>query len=175
MDKRELEVLIGEVLARILRRDYRLTWPPETARRFLRRRQVEELSGLSCSAIYKRMEKGTFPKPFRISGRRIAWLESDVVDWMRACMIDGYAPEGNLARPGVRMKKTAPGTVDAVPRVKSENEASVPYADRISSTAPSQQVERSQRGHDRDLSAPKRFQEAARSRRASLAAKHHDA
>ncbi len=51
--------------------------------RFLRRKKVEEMTGLPRSTIYDRVRKGTFPAPLDLGGGHIvAWLESDVIRWM---------------------------------------------------------------------------------------------
>ena len=51
-------------------------------RRFLRRRKVEETTGLSTSSIYDQMSKGLFPRPIKLSENRVAWLEDEVEAWM---------------------------------------------------------------------------------------------
>lgn len=50
--------------------------------RFIRRRAVENRTGLSRSTIYLMMQNGEFPKPVRIGNRAVAWLESEVDDWI---------------------------------------------------------------------------------------------
>ncbi len=50
--------------------------------KFIRRHIVEEMTGLSRSAIYAAMDDGRFPRPVRIGKRAVAWRESDVLDWM---------------------------------------------------------------------------------------------
>lgn len=50
--------------------------------RLLRRPEVEHLTGLSRSCIYKRMEEGSFPKAIPIGGRLVAWKESDIEKWI---------------------------------------------------------------------------------------------
>ncbi len=52
--------------------------------RFLRRRSVEDRTGLSRSTIYLFVQNGTFPRPVRIGGRAVAWLESDIDVWIEA-------------------------------------------------------------------------------------------
>lgn len=52
--------------------------------KFLRRRQVEDLTGLKRSALYDRMADGTFPKPVSLEGKAVAWLESEIAAWMEA-------------------------------------------------------------------------------------------
>ncbi|WP_337247545.1 helix-turn-helix transcriptional regulator [Vibrio sp. V39_P1S14PM300] len=36
--------------------------------------------------MYELMKNGEFPKSFTVSGKRKAWLESDVEDWMMSKM-----------------------------------------------------------------------------------------
>lgn len=49
---------------------------------FLNLEQVETKTTLCKSTIYKLMKNGEFPKNFTVSGKRKAWLESDVEGWM---------------------------------------------------------------------------------------------
>jgi prophage regulatory protein len=49
--------------------------------RFLRRPEVERVTGLGRSTIYDKMEKGEFPKPVPLSGGAVGWLESEIADW----------------------------------------------------------------------------------------------
>ena len=48
---------------------------------FMRRRDVEKVTGLPRSTIYLMMAEGRFPKPIRISSKSVAWLESDIANW----------------------------------------------------------------------------------------------
>ena len=50
----------------------------------LRRKQVEQLTGLSRSSIYSAMQCGAFPKPIRLLGRSVAWTQSSVDQWIAA-------------------------------------------------------------------------------------------
>ncbi len=52
------------------------------AEKHLRRRAVEELTGLSRSTIYDLMSKGQFPRPVKLTGRAVAWPESALVAWL---------------------------------------------------------------------------------------------
>ena len=49
---------------------------------FLNLEQVTTKTTLCKSTIYELMKVGEFPKNFTVSGKRKAWLESDVEDWM---------------------------------------------------------------------------------------------
>jgi predicted DNA-binding transcriptional regulator AlpA len=44
--------------------------PVPVATRFLRRREVQARTGLSCSTIYRFMAQGKFPRAIAIDGRR---------------------------------------------------------------------------------------------------------
>jgi prophage regulatory protein len=50
--------------------------------RLLRRRQVEEKTGLSRASIYAAMGAGTFPTPITIGPNRVAWLEAEIDQWI---------------------------------------------------------------------------------------------
>ena len=49
---------------------------------FLRRKQVEQRTGLSRSTLYQFIKDGAFPKPVPLGRRAVGWLESEVVDWI---------------------------------------------------------------------------------------------
>ncbi|OWJ78583.1 helix-turn-helix transcriptional regulator [Haematobacter genomosp. 1] len=50
----------------------------------LRRRAVEEITGLSRSTIYDLMSKGLFPRPVKLTGKAVAWPESAIADWLES-------------------------------------------------------------------------------------------
>lgn len=52
------------------------------ATRYLRRKLVEELTGLSRSTIYDLMSKGQFPRPVKLTGKAVAWPENDITTWL---------------------------------------------------------------------------------------------
>ena len=54
--------------------------------RFLRVRDVLEMTGMSRSFIYAQMAEGTFPKQIQLGPRAIVWNEREVVQWMEDCM-----------------------------------------------------------------------------------------
>ena len=49
--------------------------------KYLRRREVEKVTGLSRSTIYRRIDQGTFPRPFDLGGNAVRWRERDLVVW----------------------------------------------------------------------------------------------
>ena len=53
--------------------------------KLLRRKAVEEITGLSRSSIYAKMEKGTFPKPIKLGIKAVAWKHSDIQAWIQSC------------------------------------------------------------------------------------------
>ena len=50
----------------------------------IRRRQVEQLVQLSRSTIYAAVKSQTFPAPYRIGARAVAWRVSEVEQWLAA-------------------------------------------------------------------------------------------
>ncbi|EMK3318926.1 AlpA family transcriptional regulator [Vibrio vulnificus] len=53
--------------------------------RFLRIQDVMSLTGLGRSTIYKFMADETdFPKSVPLGGRAVAWVESEIEDWMES-------------------------------------------------------------------------------------------
>lgn len=61
--------------------------PPATAaplRRFLRRPEVCDRTGLKTSTLYERIAAREFPAPLKISKRIAVWLEEDVAAWQAA-------------------------------------------------------------------------------------------
>lgn len=49
--------------------------------RFISMAEVVRLTTLSRSTIYRSIAAGTFPKPDRLGPNRIAWPESDILNW----------------------------------------------------------------------------------------------
>lgn len=63
----------------------------KTALTILRRRQVEQRTGLSRSGIYQKLVlnpkrpsyfDSTFPKPISLGGRSVGWVEREVDAWI---------------------------------------------------------------------------------------------
>ena len=52
--------------------------------RFLRLKEVIELTGLSRSTIYKYIDEGLFPRSVPLGGRAVAWVDQEVQDWVLA-------------------------------------------------------------------------------------------
>ncbi|WP_217426170.1 helix-turn-helix transcriptional regulator [Pandoraea commovens] len=50
----------------------------------LRRPDVERITGLSRSSIYAMMKIGEFPRSIPLTGRIVAWLESEILGWVQS-------------------------------------------------------------------------------------------
>jgi prophage regulatory protein len=48
------------------------------AQHLLRRKEVEQWTGLCRSSIYKRMRNGTFPPAIPLGGRRVGWRVGEI-------------------------------------------------------------------------------------------------
>ena len=52
--------------------------------RLLRRREVEDITGLSHSTIYRLMDAGEFPQAKSIGPNCIRWMLSEIIAWMES-------------------------------------------------------------------------------------------
>ena len=50
---------------------------------FLRLQAVKKRTGFESSQIYKLIKQGQFPKQIYLGPQSVAWLESEVTDWMK--------------------------------------------------------------------------------------------
>jgi prophage regulatory protein len=55
-----------------------------TTERFLRIRQVRDITGLPQSSIYEAITKSEFPRQVRLGRQRVGWLESEIRAWQNA-------------------------------------------------------------------------------------------
>lgn len=51
---------------------------------FLRLKDVQRRIPYSRSTIYFKVSRGEFPQPVRLGARAVAWLESDIDQWIAA-------------------------------------------------------------------------------------------
>ncbi|CEO42013.1 AlpA family transcriptional regulator [Photobacterium kishitanii] len=51
--------------------------------RFIRLKEVMHITGLGRSSIYNYMGEGRFPKTVSLGGRAVAWVESEIQDWIK--------------------------------------------------------------------------------------------
>ena len=50
--------------------------------KLIRLKNVIDTTGLARSTIYKYIDKGIFPKAVTLGGRAVAWVESEVQEWI---------------------------------------------------------------------------------------------
>ncbi|OCH41596.1 helix-turn-helix transcriptional regulator [Aliivibrio fischeri] len=62
--------------------------------RLIRLKEVCEVTGLSRSCIYKYIDAGKFPRNVPLGGRAVAWVESEVMEWIQ----DAIAARESLPR-----------------------------------------------------------------------------
>lgn len=43
--------------------------------------QVEEMTSLDITTIYRKMKAGSIPQPVKVGRRRVAWRRSDIAEW----------------------------------------------------------------------------------------------
>ena len=70
--------------------------------RLLRRREVEEITGLSRSSIYRLMQEGEFPRPVKVGPAAVRWRASDIAAWVESRPVstgDIEPPRAALLRP----------------------------------------------------------------------------
>jgi prophage regulatory protein len=53
-------------------------------RRFIKRQAVENITGLSCSEIYRRVAAGSFPAQVSLGPKSVVWIEAEVLAWCEA-------------------------------------------------------------------------------------------
>lgn len=64
--------------------DDTLSGEPERPTRLIRISEVQHRVGLGRSTIYRWMAQGRFPKPARLSGHSVAWIEGEIDAWIAA-------------------------------------------------------------------------------------------
>ncbi len=52
--------------------------------RLIRLKEVVHRVGLGRSTIYRWMDEGKFPKPHSLGGYAVAWLETDIEQWIKS-------------------------------------------------------------------------------------------
>ncbi|SDG75796.1 AlpA family transcriptional regulator [Janthinobacterium sp. YR213] len=80
--------------------------PPATPtlneERFIRLAEVLATCGKSRSSIYEGIKEGTFPAPVKLKGRSSAWLKSEILQWMQACVAARHPVAGTKQAPRSR-------------------------------------------------------------------------
>ena len=67
--------------------------------RIIQSRDLPTFTGLNQTRLDELIAAGTFPKPVKLSSRRVGWLESEIITWQQARIAErdrqhnGAAPE----------------------------------------------------------------------------------
>ena len=62
----------------------------------LRRKDVQQQTGLPRSTLYKMMRDGLFPEPVKIGARSVAWPASEVKAWIDSKVRQTYCNQEGL-------------------------------------------------------------------------------
>jgi prophage regulatory protein len=52
--------------------------------KFIRRRQLTEKTGLSYPTLWRKERSGDFPRRRRLGPNSVAWIETEVDEWMKS-------------------------------------------------------------------------------------------
>jgi prophage regulatory protein len=79
------------------------------ALRVLRLPEVEKRTGLKHASIYAAIAAGEFPAPIPIGLRAVAWVESEIDDWLQACVAarDDRSVQRSLPLTGTNQRRKA--------------------------------------------------------------------
>lgn len=64
------------------RKGYELITNRRNSMRLIKLKEVIQKTSLGHSSIYKFIAEGTFPKQVSLGAKSVAWLESEVDDWI---------------------------------------------------------------------------------------------
>ena len=53
-------------------------------KKFLRIREVVQVTGLPVSTLYEKIAAGEFPRQVRLSPRAVGWLEDEILAWQES-------------------------------------------------------------------------------------------
>ena len=59
--------------------------------RFIKRQEVEGITGLSCTEIYRRIAADNFPKQVVLGPKSVVWIESEIFQWANARIAESRA------------------------------------------------------------------------------------
>ncbi len=60
----------------------------QTTPHIINRHEVERMTSLRKTTIYRLMKEGKFPKPLRLSTMRVAWRLKDIEAWIESLETD---------------------------------------------------------------------------------------
>ncbi|MDE1348529.1 AlpA family transcriptional regulator [Vibrio aestuarianus] len=52
--------------------------------RFIKLKEVMNITGLARATVYKHIKNGQFPKSVSLGERAVAWLDNEIDEWMLA-------------------------------------------------------------------------------------------
>lgn len=61
---------------------------PDAPKILIRRKEVERQTSLSRSRIYALMQEGLFPSSVSLGSMSVAWVESEIQEWIAARLAD---------------------------------------------------------------------------------------
>lgn len=61
---------------------------PDAPKILIRRKEVERQTSLSRSRIYALMQEGLFPGSVSLGSMSVAWVESEIQEWIAARLTD---------------------------------------------------------------------------------------
>lgn len=56
-------------------------------KKLIRKKDVLAATGFKNSTLYKYISEGRFPRPVSLGERSVAWVESEVVEWIEARIV----------------------------------------------------------------------------------------
>lgn len=65
-----------------------------TPNRFIKLPEVKRLTSLSTSEIYRRLEAKAFPLQIRLGAKSVAWIESEIHEWINQQIEQGRVNGG---------------------------------------------------------------------------------
>lgn len=57
-------------------------------KKLIRKKDVLAATGFKNSTLYKYISEGRFPRPVSLGERSVAWVESEVVEWISARIVE---------------------------------------------------------------------------------------
>jgi len=57
--------------------------------RLIREKERKHLTGVPVSTCYLLMSRGEFPKPVKLTGRAVAWVEDELLAWNAQRITEG--------------------------------------------------------------------------------------
>ena len=58
--------------------------------KILFKREISEITRLSHNALWRMEQKNMFPRRIKIGQQRVAWIESEVREWLAARMAERF-------------------------------------------------------------------------------------